>query len=296
MTTEPTGQHNFAPMPFRPYHLFNLLSLDVALGAVASAAFFGRILHVHILPQGYLLLGIIVWLIYTADHLLDAWSMKETAISERHRFHQKHFLPIIFTFLGASLFAIVLMFMTRIQLITAGTVFGIFVVTYLLVNRWLKYFKELTGSLLYTGGVLLPAWSLHNQPLSQQQILLITTFFLVVVTNMLIFARFSIEEDRLNKQKSLATILGTRAMNLLIRLAVASCFAMMICAAINSFSAESIILFLMELVLVLVFELKYFRSNDRYRAWGDAVFLLPAAVFIAPLLPAVILFSLPSEG
>ncbi|HEX8061295.1 MAG TPA: hypothetical protein VF473_10190, partial [Cyclobacteriaceae bacterium] len=61
------------------YRTFNLLSLDVALGAVISAAFLGRILNVHILPQGYVLLGIIVWLIYTADHLLDAWSMREAA-------------------------------------------------------------------------------------------------------------------------------------------------------------------------------------------------------------------------
>lgn len=278
----------------RPYHLFNLLSLDVALGAVASAAFFGRVLHVHILPQGYFLLGTIVWLIYTADHLLDAWSMKEPAISERHRFHQKHFVPIVATFLGASLLAIVLMFMTRIQLITAGTVFGIFVVTYLLVNRWLNYFKELTGSLLYTGGVLLPAWSLNDRPPSPDQLLLIGIFFAIVVTNMLIFARFSIEEDQLNRQRSLATILGTRAMNVLIRTVVFASLVLMTYAATRAISPELTVLFVMELVLVVVFEWKYFRVNDRYRAWGDAVFLLPAVLFIVPLPPAAILFSLPS--
>jgi 1,4-dihydroxy-2-naphthoate octaprenyltransferase len=281
-------------MRWRLYHLFNLLSLDVALGAVASAAFFGRILHVEILPQGYILLGIVVWLIYTADHLLDAWSMKESAISERHRFHQKHFNTLLFIFGGACVVAIILMFTTRIQLITAGVVFGIFVVTYLLVNRWLKYFKELTGSLLYTGGVLLPAWSLHSLPLSQIQVLLICIFLLIVLTNMLIFARFSIEEDQRNNQKSLATVLGTGAMNVLIRIVVAVCFAGMVYTAVKTISAELVILLVMELVLVVVFEIEYFRGNDRYRAYGDAVFLLPAIVLILPPLPAAISLSLPS--
>lgn len=281
-------------MPWRPYHLFNLLSLDVALGAVISAAFFGRILNAQILPQGYILLGVVVWLIYTADHLLDAWSMKETATSERHRFHQKHFITIVFTFFGAGVVAIILMFITRIQLITAGTVFGIFVITYLLVNRWLKYFKELTGSLLYTGGVLLPAWSLHTGPLSEQQLFLIGIFFLIVVTNMLIFARFSMDEDRLNNQKSLATVLGSQAMNVLIRLIVAACIGVMTYSAMNEISAELIVLFVMELVLVAVFEMKYFRENDRYRLYGDAIFLLPAVLLIVPLQPAATSLFLPS--
>jgi hypothetical protein len=270
-------------MPLRPYHFLNLLSIDVALGAVASAAFFGRLLGVHVLPQGYLLLGIIVWLIYTADHLLDAWSMKETAISERHRFHQKHFLIIIIVFIVVAAFALVLTFMIRVQLITAGIIFGTFVVTYLLVNRWMKYFKELTGSLLYTGGVLLPAWSLHNEPFTHHQLLSIGIFALVVLTNMLIFARFSMEEDRFNRQKSLATILGTTSMNVLIRLVVAACILVMIYEAVNGVSPELAILFIMELGLVLVFELKYFRVSDRYRVYGDAVFLLPASIILLPL-------------
>ncbi len=277
----------------RLYHFLNLLSIDVALGAVASAAFFGRILHVHVLPQGFILLGLIVWLIYTADHLLDAWSMKETAISERHRFHQKHFLPIILAFLVIGLIAVALMFMIRVQLITAGILFGTFVVTYLLVNRWLKYFKELAGSLLYTGGVLLPAWSLYNQAFTHNQLVLIGIFTLIVLTNMLIFARFSMEEDKLNQQKSLATVLGTRSMNVLIRLVVVSCVLVMIYALTNGISAELVVLFIMELALALVFEMEYFRVKDRYRAYGDAVFLLPAIVILLPP-PAAILLSPPS--
>jgi hypothetical protein len=278
----------------RLYHHINLLSIDVALGAITSAAFFGRILGADLLPQGLLLLGIIVWLIYTADHLLDAWSMKESAMSERHRFHQEHFLTILLIFLAIGIVAVGLIFLIRIQVITSGILFGIFVVIYLLVSKWLKYFKELTGSLLYTGGILLPAWSLHTQPLNQNQVTLIVIFGLIAFTNMLIFARFSIEEDILNRQKSLATILGVRSMNTLISVVSIICFGAMIFEAVRHFSLELLILFVMETVLLIVFVVKYFRYNDHYRVYGDAIFLLPAIVLIVPQQPAVALLSLPS--
>lgn len=278
----------------RFYHYINLLSLDVALGAVISSAFFGRLLGVGVLPQGFLLLGIIVWLIYTADHLLDAWSMNEAATSERHRFHQKHFISILVTFFFTGVVAIGLIFLIRIQLITAGIFFGTFVIIYLLVNRWLKYFKELTGSLLYTGGVLLPAWSLHTQPLNQDQLITIVIFALIAFTNMLIFARFSIEEDILNRQKSLATVMGIRSMNTLITIVFAICFGTMIFEGIRQFRIELLILFVMELVLLVVFSVRYFRYNDRYRTYGDAIFLVPAILLTVPQQPAVALLFLPS--
>jgi len=278
----------------RFYHYINLLSIDVALGAVVSSAFFARILGVEVLPQGFLLLGIIVWLIYTADHLLDAWSMQEAATSERHRFHQKHFTTILVIFSITGIAAIGLIFLIRIQLITAGIFFGIFVVIYLLVSRALKYFKELAGSLLYTGGVLLPAWSLHPGPLNQSQVTLIVIFALIAFTNMLIFARFSIEEDILNRQKSLATVMGIRSMNTLISVVTTICFVVMIVQAVHHFSIELLVLFVMEVVLSIVFVVKYFRYNDRYRIYGDAIFLLPAIVLISPQQPAIALLSLPS--
>lgn len=277
----------------RYYRIFNILSLDVALGAVVSAAFFAHLLRVSLLPQGLILLGVIVWLIYTADHLLDAWSMHETATSERHRFHQEHFITILLFFLAAGIVALGLMFLIRIQVITAGIVFGVFVITYLLVNRWLKYFKELTGSLLYTGGVLLPAWSLHTQPLTNYQITVIVIFALIAFTNMLIFARFSIEEDILNRQKSLATIMGIRSMNTMITIVCIVCFSVMLYQATQDVNAGLVVMFVMELVLVMIFAFRFFRYNDRYRIYGDAIFLLPAIVLSVPLPPASIALFLP---
>jgi len=153
---------------------------------------------------------------------------------------------------------------------------------YLLVSRWLKYFKELSGSLLYTGGILLPAWSLHTGIVSQYQAILIIIFALIAFTNMLIFARFSIEEDILNRQKSLATIMGIQPMNSLISIVTAICFCVMIYAATIALTPELVLMFVMELVLLVIFVVKYFRYNDRYRLYGDAIFLLPAILLLNP--------------
>jgi hypothetical protein len=134
--------------------------------------------------------------------------------------------------------------------------------------------------LLYTGGVLLPAWSLHTQPISSHQIVIIIIFGLIVFTNMLIFARFSIGEDILNRQKSLATIMGVRPMNTLISIVFAICFYVIIYQAIHDVSWELVIMFIMELILLVIFLVKYFRYEDRYRLYGDAIFLLPIVLVI----------------
>ncbi len=264
----------------KAYRYINLLSIDVAIGAVVSAAFFARILNVSVLPQGYLLLGLIVWLIYTADHLLDAWSMNEAATSERHLFHQKHFITMTAIACAAGVIAIGLMFLIRVQLVSAGTVFGVFVVAYLLINRWLQYFKELLGSILYTGGVLLPSWSLLEDPMNQDQQLYISIFAMIALTNMLIFANLSREEDILNKQKSIATVLGEDYMKWLIRFVILSCFGLVLIGAVYSLTPELIVLVAMECVLLVISEVKYFHHDDRYRACGDSIFLLPAIVLL----------------
>ncbi len=79
----------------RLYGLLNLLSIDVAIGAVCCALFFGRLLQVDILPYGLITLGLTVWVIYCADHLFDAARLKGRASTRRHQFHQDHFWLLV---------------------------------------------------------------------------------------------------------------------------------------------------------------------------------------------------------
>jgi len=86
----------------RAYRLLNILSLDIVAGAIICAIFFARVFNVIILPYGLVSLGLTVWVIYTADHLLDASKLRTAASTSRHRFHQKHFGALLVAALLAA--------------------------------------------------------------------------------------------------------------------------------------------------------------------------------------------------
>jgi hypothetical protein len=78
----------------KPFWLIpNLLSLDAPLVAVAWLYMFAKTWRVEYLPWGaYISLGLMVWLIYVVDRLLDA-SIRDGSpdkLQARHDFHRKH--------------------------------------------------------------------------------------------------------------------------------------------------------------------------------------------------------------
>ncbi len=78
----------------KPLWLYpNLLSLDAPLVAMAWLYVFAETWRVMFLPwQAYVALGLVVWLIYVADRLLDGMLAGggEGTLSARHEFHRKH--------------------------------------------------------------------------------------------------------------------------------------------------------------------------------------------------------------
>ena len=78
----------------KPFWLIpNLLSLDAPLVAVAWLYMFAKTWRVEYLPWGaYISLGLMVWLIYVVDRLLDASIRGGTSekLEARHDFHRKH--------------------------------------------------------------------------------------------------------------------------------------------------------------------------------------------------------------
>ena len=72
----------------------NILSIDIAAGAVICCAFFADILGVSVLPYGFITLGLTVWIIYTVDHLLDVWREKPNPLRQ----NGTGFISNIFTY------------------------------------------------------------------------------------------------------------------------------------------------------------------------------------------------------
>jgi len=258
------------------YRILNILSIDVALGAVIGAMFFARIFSVSVLPPGLISLGLTVWIIYTADHLLDARKLVHTASSERHRFHQKYFkLLLAALVIGMFIDAAQLFFIRRIVFIEGLALAGIIFI-YFLIQRSLKFMKEITGAILYSGGVLLIPWSVKTSEATNVQLILIVQFVLTALINLLLFSWFDKKQDEMDRHSSFATVMGDQVtrISLLVLFFAQACLS----CELLLFAQEkaALVLALMNTMLLLIFVRKtYFQLNDRYRLLGDAVFLLP---------------------
>lgn len=262
---------------FRVYRIVNILSLDIAAGAMISASFFARVINIVILPQGLISLGLTVWIIYTADHLLDARKIKQDASTERHRFHQRHFKLLLILLVLAICIDMTQIYFIRSMVFIAGLGLAFLVGIYFLVQERIGFLKELLGALLYTGGVLLIPLSVNND-VSAPVMLLIFQFGVIAWINLLLFSLIDQPKDEKDKHRSFTTTFGLRVTRNILRFLFVATAALTVAQlALFSFDvAATLTLALMALVLLLIFVKKdFFEKDDRYRILGDAVFLLP---------------------
>ncbi|HET9054064.1 MAG TPA: hypothetical protein VFM90_07820, partial [Cyclobacteriaceae bacterium] len=192
----------------RFYRLLNILSIDVALGAVCCGAWFAGYFGVTLKPYALICLGLTVWIIYSADHLLDAVKVKGVASTLRHRFHQKHFKVLVIMLLLAGTIDFALLFFIRARILQAGIFLISVVGVYLLLSRWLTYLKEIAVAVLYCGGVLLPALSLNETTLTVAHVFLILSFFLTALINVIMFTWFDHALDVQDGNHSFSTKFG----------------------------------------------------------------------------------------
>lgn len=261
------------------YRQLNILSLDVTAGAMICALFFAKIFQITILPYGLVSLGLTVWIIYTADHLLDAKKIQQPASTERHRFHQRNFY-VLFTILLLTILidAVQLIFIRKIVFIE-GLGLAFFIVIYFLLHRYLKLFKEVIGAVLYSGGVLLIPWSVNTSAITQAHSILIGQFAMTALINLFLFSWYDRQQDVKDKHASFATVMGDSAAKYSLKilfLVQAAFFLVQLVVGGMTTLFPNIILTMMNGILFLIFsERKYFERDDRYRLLGDAVFLLP---------------------
>lgn len=186
------------------YLRLSWLSLDVVFGAMAGLAFFSELFQIGLGIEIYALLGLAVWSIYTADHLVDARQKLMEDLSPRHRFHLKHKTPLIL-FLGLSvLFGIWLAFQTFgwgreliWSLILAILIFGSMVLVRL-VGQAMAWAKELSIAVFYVLGI---AWIplLRGEELDQN--LYCWAFFFLYIflalINLLILSYLDRDQDKI---------------------------------------------------------------------------------------------------
>jgi 4-hydroxybenzoate polyprenyltransferase len=262
------------------FKLVNVLSLDIVAGSIVSALFFSRLFDVNVLPYGLAALGLTVWLIYTTDHLLDARSITGEASTLRHWFHQKYSTPLMICVAIGLLVDAVLVFYIRPPVFKWGVILSLTVAAYLVVQRYLKFLKEIVIATLYTCGVLLPSITVTNLIPEVVHWIIIFQFAMLALTNLLIFSWFDNELDWKHNQHSFVTFFGKEVTAWIIGLLIG---ANLVIGAITfaSDAPAKIILILMNVCLMMVFLFRErLKQDDRYRLIGDSIFLFPLLYFL----------------
>jgi 4-hydroxybenzoate polyprenyltransferase len=254
------------------YRFFNLLSIDVALGAMCSALFFAKIFRVAILPYGLLALGTTVWIVYTTDHLLDAQKVTGHASTERHKFHQRHFKVLAGHLAAAVVLDGVLVYFIRKPLFVGGALLILSVGIYLLLQQYMKILKEFFVALMYTLGVLLPSVMVTSVPWQAWPWKLLAQFFLVALTNLLLFSWFDRDVDVRDGRSSFATIVGEHRTRIIIG---AVLLVTVLLTFLSPVPMASLFLLLGDSVLLYIFlRSNFFKQADRFRLAGDAIFFI----------------------
>ena len=261
----------------RAYRLFNIVSLDIVIGAIVCALFFAKIYDVALVPYALVALGLSVWIIYTADHLMDARLLKWTAATERHRFHQRHFRKILIAMIFAAMVDATALYFVRSAVFKVGLILSVFVILYLLAHRYLKFLKEFAGAILYTLGILIPSVSIAQADWSLSHLILLFQFFLTAFINLLLFSWFDRKSDFKDKQVSFVLFFGERTTMLFLGMLfiVQILLAMLQVVALNHSNASYIILAMNGVLFVIMISSGYFSKDDRYRLFGDIIFLFP---------------------
>jgi len=266
------------------YHFIRIFSLDIVAGALAALAFSSSVMEISLPRSYYTVLGLVVWLIYTADHLMDGAKTRGTSPSETHNFFNTYKIPIILVFVLALVFTFrLVLYRLDLSIIEFGIAPGFAVLIYLLLNRYYEkeskwfFIKELWIAIIYSmaiwGGPLIYA----GDVISPYQLLLIVSFGLIILSNVLIYSIFERDLDEKEGNRSLVIDFGLKFSTILVYSSLAISFVLALIAFffLGGWAMHSlpIVLISSTLLAILIYP-KYFARKKLYGKLADLVLFL----------------------
>jgi len=268
------------------YRNLHFLSIDIVLGALASSCFAARLFGTDPGWIWWITLALTVWLLYTGDHMLDAWKHRKKVEREMHYFMLKHRKLVIYSLGVVAVVNFILIInlldkeLFKYALVLAGLVLLFYAMRHVFrKNRILKIPGEFFVMILYMAGTWLgPAVALEGDfEAGHGMIALI--FLGVLLMNLGVISIYDIKLDSRMGIASLANLLGAkRTKNLLSGTAIAVYLVSLLQFLVfemDRFSQYALILTGMCTILLLV--LYYptrFRKNDYFRLAADAVLFM----------------------
>lgn len=273
------------------YRLIRILSLDVAFGASFTCWLICRYWHVHIDPVYYFELALMVWMVYTADHLMDASNIEHLASTPRHRFHQRYqkSLAVVLA-LVSLLFIYLIPSDAGPEMWRNAIILFALIMVYLLSLVWArkhqyKYvYKELFIAMVYVSGVALIPFSSLERSLNFSDYLILIRLFFIAHINLLLFSLVEYEVDEKDAHPSVLKWFGARWVKQFINIQFVLGMGtglILIFLYPNSRFPELFVLTCMEAVLLLVYLYrKKLERGELYRVLGDGIFLFPLILWL----------------
>ncbi len=270
--------------------LMQSFSIDVVLGALAMGMFAVKWCNASLPGVWWVVLALAVWIIYTADHLVDGMKRKEEATIFRHRLHYRFRLPIavLIVFLAAVTLVLSIYFLPR-DVLEGGFLLSAFVLLYLLFIALFhfreKYFlKEFFIALIYVLGIWLGPLTEGGGFPAAGTVMLTLGFVLLVFSEGVLVSLYELTFDRHDRQPSFTTFFGEQRAETTVKILLIVVFSNAVLWAFISgkrlYAKGFVIEALMALLLFFMLRVKVpFRKKRRFRLAGELVFWLPALLW-----------------
>jgi len=269
----------------------NILSLDVCAGAIAGGIMATMIFGSSPGWAYWLILPLAVWLIYTADHLIDGYRAGANAQHERRLLHRDHLkiLAAVSAVLIPLIASIAFLFLPG-SVIIFGICLGILVLVYLVLvffigKRSASFLpKELIVALIYTAGIWGPV-IIIKQSIILIEGLVAIMYFLLALSNLFMLSIIEVKVDKAEGQCSFPLSFGVKRARILFNLftTVVIIVSILLISTGSSWliTKAAIITGLMSICFLLIYSYSnQLEKNDVYRYISEAVFFLPILILV----------------
>lgn len=268
------------------YRWFTWLSGDVVIGAIAGMLFFSKVLRTEISWEVYGLLGMAVWCIYTADHLLDSRKIPLGPSLDRHQVHRVYGKSLRYMLGGIGTLGLIWainLFGWKVQLLIGG-VLGISILGLMLLMRMLGkkliWLKELSTAFFYVIGVSWYSWfQMGAMDFRWEPVSITLIYMLLAYLNLLMLSSLDAAKDKQAGFESLATVLTPLKLTAVIR-KLALALILVAFFGFVLFSSFYRLYSCLLLLMALVHYLTFFNPNIS----TEAVRMRMEAAFIVPVL------------
>lgn len=270
----------------RFYRVLHYLSLDIVLGALAASCLASRLFNASPGWAWWLALALTVWVLYTGDHVLDAWRHRKKSKRDLHLFIFRNRRILLYSMAVITIADIILIFnlldraFLKYGLTLAGLVLLFYAMRHILKkNRLLFIPGEIFVLLIYMAGTWLGPYVARSGSLNEQDALIAVMFAGVILMNLGIISLYDINLDARLGITSLANSLGKKgARNLLISTGIMVYLLSILQFLIygtGRYAQFALILSGMATILLLILFLpSIFRKNDAYRLAADSVLIM----------------------